>query len=209
VAGMQKDPEKQAASLWHLARAAALQGDGALPDTRRRELGATLDRVYLAYHGARGGLDELRAGAAAGAFPPVDYLVASAAAAGARRQQQELERTNPQLVMWLRIRKRLEDPDGEQYFAEILSAAQLPRLRGTLVRAAPAAKPVEIVLGMGDPSAEEVVLKLDAPFPHGAPAGTELEFEGQASFFTPEPFKLIINVARDQVEGWPERKAGR
>jgi tetratricopeptide (TPR) repeat protein len=209
VAGMQKGLEKQAAALWHLARASSLQGEGALADGPRREVSATLDRVYTAFLGAPDGLEELRSGAAANPFPQAGFLVETAAKASARREEEELNRTNPQLAAWLRIRKRLEAPDGDNYFAEHLTAVPLPRLKGTLIRGAPLAKPVEIVLGIQNPAAEEVVLKLDAPFPHSADAGTEVEFEGFASSFTREPFILTVTAARDKVVGWPERKPGR
>jgi hypothetical protein len=194
-------------ALWHLARAASLQGEGALPEAQRRELAATLERAYTAYHGDASGLEELRAGAAANAYPPDGFNVESAAAATARRQDEELNRTNPQLAQWLRIRKQLEAPGGEKYLAETLSTAPLPRLKGVLIRGTPANKPQEIGLGIQDPAVEEVVLKLDTPLPGPADAGTPLEFEGTAAALTRDPFSLTVNASPGAVTGWPERQA--
>ena len=209
LALQQKLPEKQVASLWHLARAAALEGPGALPDPRRKELGETLERIYTAYHGATDGLDALRTAAAASPVPPAGFNVENAAAVAIRKQQEELERTNPQLAAWLRIRKQLEAPEGEKYFAETLRIAPLPKLKGSLIRGTPDAQPDELVVGVSDPAVEEIVLKLDSPYAFPAEAGTPLEFEGTPSAFTREPFRLTLAVSRDKVEGWPARKPGK
>jgi hypothetical protein len=123
-----------------------------------------------------------------------------------RKQDEELTRTNPQLASWLRIRRRLEAPDGEAYFTATLHNTALPmRLKGTLLRATPTGKPAELVLGVGDAAAEEVVLKLDKPFPHAAESGTVLEFEGTFDAFSKAPFTLIVVAAQDKIEGWPAK----
>ena len=112
-----------------------------------------------------------------------------------------LNRTNPQLASWIRIRRRLETPDGEAYFAASLHNTPLPmRLKGTLLRTTPAGKPKELVLGVGDATAEEVILKLESAFPNDAESGTVLEFEGTIDAFTKAPFTLTV---------WPTRKRSR
>ena len=104
-------------------------------------------------------------------------------------------------------RVKQEAPDGEAYFAASLHNTALPmRLKGTLLRATPAGKPAELVLGVGDAAAEEVVLKLDAPFPHGAEIGTVLEFEGTFESFTKAPFTLTILCSQEKIEGWPAKR---
>ncbi len=204
---LHKEPEGHVPALWHLARAASLEGDGALPESQRREVSATLERAYNSYHGDAGGLEQLRKDALASPNPPDGFKVESAADAAARRQEEELNRTNPQLAAWLRIRKQLEAPDGEKYMAETLSAVPLPRLRGVLIRCSPADQPTELVLGIRDAASEEVILKLGAPLYGPAEAGIALEFQGTAVSFTREPFALIINASAGDIAGWPERKA--
>jgi hypothetical protein len=107
------------------------------------------------------------------------------------------------LAAWLRIRKRLEAPDGAQYFAQTLRVSPLPRLRGTAVRFSPARRPNEIVLALRDPVTEEVILKLKSPFSRAASPGILLEFEGMADSFTSSPFALTVVAEREMVEGWP------
>jgi hypothetical protein len=207
VLALEKQPDKQAPALWHLARAATLRGDGALPDRQQRQIGALLDRLYASYHGDASGLEQLRSAAGAAAFPPPDFKIESAAAAAARGQEEELERNDPMLAAWLRIRKRLEAPDGAQYF-ETLRAAPLPRLRGAVVRSSPPRRPNEIVLALRGTAAEEVILKLASPFSSEAAPGVLIEFEGMADSFTLSPFALTVVAEREKVEGWPAGVSG-
>lgn len=207
VLALEKQPDKQVPALWNLARAATLRGDGALPDRQQRQIGALLDRLYASYHGDASGLEQLQSAAGAGAFPPADFKIEPAAAVAARRQEEELERNDPMLAAWLRIRKRLEAPDGAQYF-ETLRAAPLPRLRGAVVRSSPPRKPNEIVLALRGTAAEEVILKLVSPFSSEAAPGVLIEFEGMADSFTLSPFALTVVAERERVEGWPAGVSG-
>jgi hypothetical protein len=210
VLALDRQPANQVPALWHMARAASYRGAGALPDGQRRQLGTVLERLYATYHGEMAGLDQLRMASVAAAFPPAGFDIESALAAALRKQDEELSRTNPQLATWIRIRRRLEAPDGEAYFAASLRNTPLPgRLKGTLLRATPAGKPQELVLGVGDATAEEVVLKLDSAFPSDGAAGTVLEFEGTFDAFTKAPFSLTIVGNREKVEGWPARQPGK
>ena len=200
VLAYQKQPEKQVPSLYHLARAASLSGEGALPERQQRQVGALLDRLYTSYHGDTSGLDELRTKAVGQAFPPADLVIETGAVVAARRAEEELERTNPMLAAWLKIRKRLEGPDGAQYFEETLKPAPLVRLRGTVIRCTPAKKPKECVLGLSDAAAEEVVLKVNPSFAAAPEPGTVVEFEGRAESFNPSPFTITVVAERDKVD---------
>jgi hypothetical protein len=129
----------------------------------------------------------------ADAFPPAGFDIESASAAARRKEDEELSRTNPQLASWMRVRRRLEEPDGEAYFAASLLHTALPmRLKGTLLRATPAAKPGELGLGVGDATAEEVVLKLDPPFPTAPKSGPFWNLRAPIEAFTKAPFTLTV-----------------
>jgi hypothetical protein len=206
VSAVQKDPDQQQAALWYLQRAAALRGEGALLDVHRRFVAGLADDVYTAYHGDKDGLDALRTAAAAAAVPPPDFHVETAAAIAARRADEELARTNPQLYAWVQIRRQLESADSEKNLAT-LRAAPLPKLKGRVLRVQPDAKPTEIVLAIGPQDTEEVVLHVSQPFPNAAPAGTELEFEGAVEAFSKEPFRLTLAIDREKITGWPEAPA--
>lgn len=197
----QKEPEKRMAAIWHVARAASLRGEGALPEGQQRQMNTLLDHLYSTYHGEGAGLDQVRVAAVASAMPTAEFSVEPAGVT--------LNRTaNPQLAEWLKIRWRLEWSDGEKYFNETLKVLPLPKLKGTLVRTSPANKPEQLVLAISDSAVEEVTLKLSTPFPHDAPVGTELQFEGTADSFTRNPFSLTILVERAKIEGWPAAAAG-
>ena len=201
VLALQKEEDKKVAALWHLARATALRGDRALPLHQQRQIGGLLDKLYVSYHGDESGLDELSRQAAAAPFPPADFKIESAAIVAERKQQEELERTNPQLAAWLKIRKQLEAADGAQFF-DTLKSEPLPKLKGTVIRSSPPARPNEIVLGVSDPAVEEIILKLSAPLPARLEPGAQLEFEGRAESFMTSPFSLVVVVEREKVEGW-------
>jgi len=209
VLDLQKDPAKASAGLWMLSRAGSVRGEGALPEGMRRQVASMADRLYATYHGDGEGLEQLRTVAAAGMFPPDGFAIESGAAVAARRADEELQRTNPALFTWVRIRRQLEGPDGEKYFAETLKPAPLPHLKGTVVSVSPASRPSEIVLAMDQPTSGDVLLRLDKPFSHAAEPGTVLEFEGTATSFEKQPFRLTVETNRDQISGWPEAGARR
>jgi hypothetical protein len=203
VMALDRQPGNQVPALWHMARAASYKDAGALPDGQRRQLTPLLERLYLTWHGEIAGLDQLRIAASAAAFPPAGFDIESASAAALRKQDEELNRTNPQLASWIRLRRHLEAPDGDAYFAT-LRATPLPmRLKGTLLRTTPAGKPNELVLGVGDATAEEVILKLDPAFRNDAEPGTVLEFEGNIDAFTKAPFTLTVLGTPEKIDGWP------
>ncbi len=202
VLALDRRPENQVPALWHLARAASYRGPGALPDVQRRQLSPVLERLYTTYHGEIDGLDQLRTASAAATFPPAGFDIESATAAALRKQDEELSRTNPQLAAWIRIRRRLEAPDADAYFAASLRNTPLPmRLKGTLLRATP----TELTLGVSNATAEEVTVKLDTAFPSDADPGTVLEFEGTIDAFTKAPFSITVLTSPGKIEGWPRK----
>ncbi len=206
VMALQKTPEKLVPSFWYLARAASLRDEGALQEGQRRQVDTLLEKLYVSYHGEPEGLEKLQVDAAANPDPPAGFTVDSAQVIADRKAEEELERTNPELAAWKKLRKRLDAPDGDTYFTESVRNTPLPKLKGTLIRATPARRPQELVVWIGAPNTEEITLKLSAPFPNEADPGTVLEFEGVPDAFTKSPFTMLINVERDQVDGWPGRR---
>lgn len=208
VLALQKEPEKRVAGLWHLARASSKRDKGVLPETQRRQVTSIFERAYTSYHGSAEGMDNLRNSAVAAVFPPAGFSVESGEVIAARRAEEELNRTNPELAAWLRLRKRLDSADGEAYFKDSVQSKALPKLKGTLVRFSPAKRPNELVIGLSDPAAEEIVIKLATRLPNDAEPGTVLTFEGNADSFNKNPFLLTVTAGPDKIEGWPA-PAGR
>ena len=154
-----------------------------------------------------GGLDQLRAAAAAAPAPPAGFDIESVAAAALRKQDEELSRTNPQLAAWVRIRQKLEGPDGDKYFAETLHNSPLPKLKGALIKADPPGKPSELTIGVIDPAQAEIVLKLTTELPNDAAAGAVVEFEGIVDSFVKSPFGLTVISDPSKISGWPAAPA--
>jgi hypothetical protein len=203
VLALQKTPEKQLEAIWHLARAAYTDSETGLAPAQQGDVRMLLERVYAVYHGDTEGMDQIGAAAIGAVMPPADFKIETAEQASQRRQDEELARSNPQLLEWVKIRRRLEGPEGER---ALESLGALPRLKGFVVRHSPEKMPTEIVLGLLDPVAEEVILKLDAPLGGSAEPGTAIEFEGTAVSFTGRPFSLVVQGAKDTVTGWPAGK---
>ncbi|MGA2038247.1 MAG: hypothetical protein ABSH42_03130 [Bryobacteraceae bacterium] len=207
VMASEQQPDKRVPALWQLARAVAYQDAGALPDGLRHEYGDVLERLYTSYHGDSSGLDQLRAAAAAAPAPPAGFDIESVAAAALRKQDEELSRTNPQLAAWVRIRQKLEGPDGDKYFAETLHNSPLPKLKGALIKADPPGKPSELTIGVIDPAQAEIVLKLTTELPNDAAAGAVVEFEGIVDSFVKSPFGLTVISDPSKISGWPAAPA--
>ena len=81
----QGDPDKNELALFSLARAAAYEGEGALPFDGRQQVYEYLAKVYTNYTGTDEGLSDLMAKAKTQPFPPVDLSIPSKAKA----QQEE------------------------------------------------------------------------------------------------------------------------
>jgi hypothetical protein len=191
-------------AAWQLARASSMHDEGALPEVWRRQVDELVDRLYTTYHGDSDGLDKLKTASAASPFPPADFQVESADAIKQRKAEEALTQADPELAAWLRIFKQLSGPDAEKYFLESMKPSPLPMLRGTVIRCTPAGKPSEVLLGLTSATAEEVVLKVSAPFANSAEPGTQIHFQGTADTFTKDPFRLTVLADRANVTGWPE-----
>ena len=203
VLALEQQPENQVPALWQMARAVGIKGPGALPVEGNRQLRGVLERLYTSYHGEAAGLDQLLAAAAAAPEPPAGFTIESAAAMALRKQDEMLARENPRLGEWVLMRRKLEAPDGDKYFSETLHGNPLARLKGTLIQSTPEEKPTELVIGVTNPAAPEIVLKLSEALPVGAPVGTVIEFEGTIDAFVKSPFSLTALSDRSKISGWP------
>jgi tetratricopeptide (TPR) repeat protein len=203
VLTLEKKQEKLPLAFWQMARAASLKEDGGLPDGQRRAINNLLSGLYTAYHGSSEGLERLLADSVGSVDPPATFTVESGSLIAQRKADQEFEKAEPERFYWKKLRTRLEAAEGDAYFADSVKGTRLPRLKGWLVRGEPAARPKNLVIGISDPNAEEVILKLSAPLTGPAETGSVLFFEsGMADSFTKSPFALTVEVDKDKLEGW-------
>lgn len=207
----QKKPDKQAAALYDIARAAAYDGPGAMP-TGRDAVKTYLTKVYGQYHGSNDGFDELMAKAKASAFPG-DYKVLSSVEIEQAKANAAAEaaKNNPMLALWTNMKGQLTATGGQDYFNSGVKDADLPgtavpgvtKFKGKLVSEDPETKPKTLILSIEDGKTPDVTLELDAPLPGKADPGTELQFSGVAKSFTASPFGLTFAVEKKNIEGWP------
>lgn len=205
----QRKPETQSKALYHFARAANYDGPGALDPNVRSQVQAYLEKVYTNYHGDKSGLSEIIARVKTQPMPPADFKIESATEIAVRKEE-EFKKTNPMLALWMSIRKELTGPQGVEYFETRMKNAALPggaagveRFKGTVISMTPANRPKEVVIGIADANTPEVTLKFETPLPNKAEPGTQIEFEGVATAFTPDPFMITFDVEKDKLVGWP------
>jgi tetratricopeptide (TPR) repeat protein len=204
----QKTPEKIAKALFFYARAAAYDGPGSLPAQIRQTYDDYLRKAYNSYHGQDdAGLTAIKTMAKSQPFPPDDFKVESAQEV-ASRQQQEFAKSNPQLAMWLNLKKELTGPNGQQFFESSMKGAMVPggaggvqKFKGTIIEAKPAVRSKELVVGLADPKVPEITLKLDAPLTGKPELGCEIEFEGVPSAFTADPFNITFDAEKAKITG--------
>ena len=195
----EKDPNKYPLAIYEIARALEI---GGLPTQNRPQVEAYLNKIYNAYHGPDDeDLKKLRQMAKASALPPGDFKMKTAAEIAAEKEE-EFKTKNPQLALWMSIRRQLTETNGEQYFESSMKGTGLPKLKGTLVDAKPACRSKELVVALSDATHPEVTLKLDMPLTNKPDLGSEIQFDGGApQEFTKDPFNLTMDVEKEKIEG--------
>jgi tetratricopeptide (TPR) repeat protein len=205
----QKKPEQQSEALYAFARAASYDGPGALDPAGRKQIENYVQKAYNTFHGEDpDGFQKLMALAKTSALPPADFKIASKEEIKAQKEA-ELEKTNPALAFWLRLKAALSAPDGVQYFETGMKDAMVPpedqpAFSGTVISGRPILRPTQVVVGVDKPDVGEVTLKLDGPLPGRVEPGTVIKFRGVAVAFTQTPFMLTFSTEVKNVEGWPK-----
>lgn len=209
----EKKPERQGEALFHIARAASYDGQGALTAQGRQQIDTYLTKAYKTLHGNDSGLSDLKAQARANALPPDGFKIMTASEVAAA-QEEELKKTNPALALWLNIKGQLLGADGQQYFDGTMKGSLVKDLKGWLVSAKPAVHSKELLVSMeGKDQTPNVTLKLvnaegtATALAGKAEVGYEVTFEGVPDSFTKEPFMLTFDVEKAKITGFKEEKA--
>jgi len=195
----EKNPDKYPLAIYEIARALET---GGIPAANRVQVEAYLNKIYNAYHGPDDeDLKKLRQLSKASAMPPADFKMKTAAEIAAEKEE-EFKTKNPQLALWMSIRRQLTDANGEQYFESSMKGTGLPKLKGTLIDAKPACRSKELVVALSDATHPEVTLKLDMPLTNKPDLGSEIQFDaGAPQEFTKDPFNLTMDVDKEKIEG--------
>jgi tetratricopeptide (TPR) repeat protein len=211
----EKKPEMQSIALYHFARAAAFDGQGAMTAQGRQQVDTYLTKVYKTLHGDDSGLADLKTQAKASVMPPADFHIKTAAESASEKDE-ELKKTNPELALWLSIKGQLLGQDGQTYFDGSMKGTGLPKLKGWLVGAKPAdLKAKDLLVSMeGKDQPADVTLRLvgsdgttAAPLTGKVQVGYEITFEGAApTEFTKEPLMVIMAIEKSKITDLKEDK---
>jgi tetratricopeptide (TPR) repeat protein len=204
----EKTPEKISQALFYYARAATYDGPGSLTPQGRAQLDDYLRKAYNSYHGQDdAGLNELKTLAKSQPAPPPNFKIKTANEIAIEKEE-EFKKSNPQLALWMGVKKMLTTEGGVQYFDTQMKGAAVPALKGTVIAAKPPVRSKELILGLADKNTPEVTLKLDQPLKGKPEIGEEIEFEGVPTAFTPDPFMVTFDTEVAKIKGLTVKPAG-
>lgn len=199
----QKNEQRQAVAMFHYARAATLTGPGALPEPQKKQAMDFFRKNYIILRDNDTKIDDFIALTKNSAIPPADLKIVSVATE-MNDALEELKKTNPQLALWITVKKELVGPNGDTYFNDNVKGTGLPKLKGKVVSQTPALRPTKVVIALENDTTPEMTLTFTPALPGKADPGTELEFEeGVPKTFTRDPFMLTVDVDPDKLSGWP------
>ena len=208
-----KKLERQGVALFFFARAYVYDGPGALPQQQRDQMKASFEKNYINFHGDNTGMAEMVAAAKASPVPPASLKLESKDEILVGNEE-ALKKSNPNLALWVSIKRQLTAENGAAYFASDLKDAHIPggaevggtkieKFKAKLVSCDSPKKAKKIVVGISSPDMSEITLALETPIAACPEKGTDIEFVGSPSEFTAEPFNLTFTVENKDVVGLP------
>jgi tetratricopeptide (TPR) repeat protein len=206
----EKDPAKMPTALFYFARAATYEGPGALSPADRQKVMGYVQRAYKGFHGSEEGFNNLIAAAKSSAMPPLEGIHIKTATEIAEEQQKKAAEDaakNPELTLWKNIKAELTGPDGANYFNSSMKEAQVPTLKGKVVKLEPENRPKTLIMALEDGSTPDATLKFEMALPGKVESGTELSFEGVPQSYTASPFMVVFDVEPDKLHGWTGKNA--
>ncbi len=215
VIASEKKPEKMSAALFYFARAATYDGTGGLAPAGRQQVLDYVKRAYKGYHGSDDGFNDLVTAVKSQPMPAANYHIPTAGEIALAQQQEQQKKdaaeiaSHPELVLWKNIKTQLTGTDGATYFNSSMKDAQLPTLKGKVVKLEPEVRPKTLVLALEDGTTADATLKFEMPLAGKVEAGTELTFEGVPQSYTAMPYMVVFNVDPDKLHGWTGKNAPR
>lgn len=134
--------------------------------------------------------------------------------------EEELKKTNPNLALWISIKRQLSAENGAAYFGSDLKDAHIPggaevggtkieKFKAKLVSCDAPKKAKKLIVGISSPDMSEITLALETPIAVCPDKGTDIEFVGSPSEFTADPFNLTFAVENKDVVRLPPRVAAK
>ena len=189
----QGDPNKNELALFSFARAASIDGPGALPAEAKASVNDYLTKVYVKFSGSEEGLDDLKAKAKAQPLPPAGLKIMSAAEREFEREKAE-RAANPLLYKYLDLKANLTGSSGDKIWAE-LQGKLTPEMALYIV-GADSARPQVLNLSSKQGGETEVVLNLENRLREHPGNGRKVTVEGVASSLQKSPFKLTLTSGK-------------
>jgi tetratricopeptide (TPR) repeat protein len=208
VIASEKKLDKLPIAMFYFARAATYQGQGALTPEGQKAAMTYVQKQYKNFHGSDEGFNDLVAAAKANANPPAGFTIKNAneLAQASAADEDKWNSEHPVEARWKTLKMALSAPDGPMYFDMGMKGAELPTLKGKVVKMEPAVKPKTILValedGKSDGTTADATLKFEMPLAGKVDVGTELTFEGVGESFTQSPFMLVLVVDKDKLHGW-------
>jgi hypothetical protein len=199
-----ESPDKIPQAVYEFERAAMVDptlGGGADP-LKIRDFA---DTAYVTVHGSTEGLDQLKRMVKNSPLPPPGFTIKTAVQI-AQEKEAELEKSKPQLALWMKIKAQLIDTGGERFFNDNLKGSSVPQLKGTLLEAKPECGPKELLAAVPMPDAQkplraEITLKLDSALAGKLEPNQEFQWRGIPSAFSKEPFMVTMDTEKVKIEG--------
>jgi hypothetical protein len=204
-----KSTEFATRAIYEFVRAAVV--DPTLGGTAQAaQITAYANNVYTQYHGSEEGLEQLRQQAKASPLPPPGFAIESKNALEARKEKEFAEK-EPQIALWMGIRRQLTDANGQQYFegqlkdADVVGQNGKRALKGAILEGRPACRSKELLVAVPDPGKPagkaEITLKLDAALAGKPQTGDTIEFDAIPRTFSKEPFMLTMETDKSRITG--------
>jgi tetratricopeptide (TPR) repeat protein len=209
VIASEKNPQKMSAGLFYFARAATYEGPGGLAPAGRQQALDYVKRAYKVYHGSDEGFNDLLTAAKAQSTPAADHHIRTAGeiAQEQQKKQEADDASHPELLLWKNIKTQLTAADGPTYFNSSMKDAELPTLKGKVVKLEPEVKPKTVVLALEDGTTPDATLKFETALAGKVDPGTELSFEGVPQSYTASPYMVVFNVEPAKLHGWTGKNA--
>jgi hypothetical protein len=209
VIASEKNPQKMPAAMFYFARAATHEGPEPLTPAARQQVLDYVKKAYKGYHGSDEGFNDLVALAKAQPAPAADYHIPTAKEiADAQQKKEDADAaSHPELTMWKNLKAQLTGAEGAAYFESSMKGAQVPTLKGKVVKLTPEVKPKTLLLALEDGATPDATLKFEMPLAGKVDIGAELSFEGVPESYTASPFMVVFNVEPDKLHGWTGKNA--
>ena len=119
-----------------------------------------------------------------------------ASIAGAQQRKPGVPDIPAMQALWANLKAQLAGPNGEKYLQENLRNTELPYLYGMVLSSIPKDQTRVLVLAMSDKSTPEVALSVEpGHLTEGVRDGAEVIFQGVATAFSKQPFRLTISTS--------------